>query len=58
LAEEEEGEKKGEDKEDDEGGEEEGEAEGDEDRNAAPRGPRCKDPAGSATRNSCPALAK
>jgi hypothetical protein len=33
---------------------EEGEAEGDEDRGAAPHGPRCMDPTGPATRSLCP----
>jgi hypothetical protein len=33
----------------DAGGEEESEAEGDEDRDAAPHGPRCMDPADPAT---------
>jgi hypothetical protein len=33
--------------------EEEDEAEGDEDRDAAPHGPRCMDPTSLATRKSC-----
>jgi hypothetical protein len=47
----------GEDDEDEEKeAEEEDKAEGDEDRNAAPHGPRCMDPAGPATQKSCSAL--
>jgi hypothetical protein len=55
----EEGEEHEDEDDDDEGeGEDEDKAEGDEDRGAAPCGPRCMDPTGPATRSSCPALAK